>query len=203
MTPDGAGEVGQGARVVVEQRRERARIVQPEAAPRVGREVQLRPRDRTPPGKEPEQLGGRQLAESIEPAHARVGADANKAERRAARASPRTPGEHAQQLQLVEQVVLEPQHDLVPVGGVVEGRVRPDQRRERLVVGRVAAVGQVTGSRLAERGFVGAARARALVQDVSGDRNLARQAGLPERARDAVAVGHVQHGRPDDRAPGV
>jgi hypothetical protein len=97
---------------------------------------------------------------------------------------------------LIEQVVLEPEHHLVVLAGSLECGVGPDQRRERLVVGGIAGIGQVPGSRFAEPGRIGRGGTRTFVEQVRRHRDVTGQAGLPERVGDGAAIGDVQHGRP-------
>jgi hypothetical protein len=102
-------------------------------------------------------------------------------------------GEDLAQLELVVQIVLEPQHGLATV---VE---RGDQRLVGLgEVGQdplpvaVARSGEKRRPRLAD-GCGDARRNVALVQDVAPDDHRPRQARARERVLDAVAVHHV-HG---------
>ena len=104
--------------------------------------------------------------------------------------------ERADQQELVEQVVLEPEDDLVVGAEVLQGVVPAGEPGEAGVVVVVAALGEVAGAHLAPALRREAAGGRPLVQQVGGDRDSPPIAGDARRrgslGRD-VAVGDVEH----------
>ncbi len=100
--------------------------------------------------------------------------------------------ERVDQLELVVEVVLEPEHDLELIAERVEQPpVAPLQRREELLLSAPAAVGEEPGA-CAEQLAPWQRRHRSLVQHVLPGQDDTAKRRLPERVAGALAVRDVE-----------
>src|SRR5262249_44734621 len=102
------------------------------------------------------------------------------------------PAEKLNEVQLIEQVVLEPQHELV-VRLVRGDRLPPDsQIVHRIDVGRLVRSGQVAAANIDGLRVADAARYRPFVQRVAPDRSPAWNACLFDDRCGARAIGNMK-----------
>jgi hypothetical protein len=94
------------------------------------------------------------------------------------------------QEQLIEKVVLEPQHDLVVPSGLRDRAIERRKRRPRLRERGRVRLGQPAGAHLVPRIAVDRGRG-AVVQHIAGDQHAIGEKRT-QRAGGAVAVGDVQ-----------
>lgn len=153
-------------------------------------------RDRLPRVQQRCELVRRELAQPDEVRHAGVLADANHAEAGAAEVALREPVEVADQEELVEQVVLEPEHDLVVVRKRLERAVPTLVHRERVLVRDVAGLRVVASAQLAERRARHVRGHGPLVQHVGPHGERARHARAFALQPRRVPVQDVQQATP-------
>lgn len=199
MPPEGAGQEGEGRGVAPEERFEPRGVRSAEGPPGVARQQLLPLVDPLAAGEERGHLGRVELAQAMKGDDARVLADADQRQLRAPQVAARETVEHADQQELIEQVMLEPEDDLVKRAVVLQDVVPAGEVGEGRVVVRVAALGEVAGAHLAPALRRQPARHRPLVQHVRGDGHLAGDLGEPDRLGRDVAVGHVEHAPRRDR----
>jgi hypothetical protein len=134
-----------------------------------------------------------QLAQPGEIFNPRKSADANKAEAGRAAVDRGEPVQVPYQDQLVEQIVLEPEHDLVVRVKPFERGVPRAQAGQHLGLGLIEPGRQVPRPHLAEgvRGKAGGSRA--VVQDIRPDGRYAADRRAFELKPGRIAVEHVQH----------
>ena len=95
------------------------------------------------------ELARRELAETLESRTAGKRADANQAHRLRPGPGTRKPAEDLNQVQLIEQIVLVPQHDLV-VGVVVVDDLAPPPQPSNVRLDTVLFAGQMSRTNLQE-----------------------------------------------------
>ena len=105
------------------------------------------------------------------------------------------PGKKLNQVQLIEQVVLEPQDDLVLRRGGLDRLVAPRQLIANLTQRPVAAGGQKSRPQLAPFRQVQSVDQRPLVQRVGAFDDAARDPGLAKQTDDDISVGEVDQRR--------
>ena len=105
------------------------------------------------------------------------------------------------ELQLIVEVVLEPQHHLLVLAAARERRVAPGERRAQLGVGAPAEGRQRAGAHLRQLLERRRHRHRAVVQHVTPGELLAADAAGAETGEHRVAVGDVQHRSAPARPP--
>ena len=109
--------------------------------------------------------------------------------------------EHVEELELVVEVVLEPEHHLQVVAERLEQLpVAPLERGEQRLPASPAAVGEEAGAGLQQL-LARQRRHRPLVEHVLPGQHGAAECGLPERIAGAFAVRDVEERRPRRRRP--
>ncbi len=109
--------------------------------------------------------------------------------------------EHVEELELVVEVVLEPEHHLEAVAERLEQLpVAPLERGEQRLPAAPAAVGEEAGAR-PQQLLPRQRRHRPLVEHVLPGQHGAAERGLPQRVAGAFAVGDVEERRPRRRRP--
>ena len=134
----------------------------------------------------------RELAEAAEIGEARKGIDAQQIQARPAAIMVREPGQQLEQLQLIEQVVLEPQHDALEAGGRGKQAVAGGHLGLHGLQIAPALVGDEMRAQMGQRRQRQLGRHRPFMQHVAPGQDLAVEPRPPHDGGGAVAVGDVE-----------
>src|SRR5689334_22377845 len=105
--------------------------------------------------------------------------------------------------QLIEQIVLEPQHDFPVPLGFCQEVILMSQAAQDHILRAVARLCEVTRTRTAKRLSAGAARNRAFVEHIRPGKTLTRQPRPQETLPGGVAVEEMEGGQARSISPGA
>src|SRR5262249_55940063 len=125
--------------------------------------------------------------------NAGVGIDLNQAQLSSTVVVAGKPVQQLEQLQLIIQVVFEPQHDLLVLAGQFECAVAVGKSGAEVFVNVPAKAGQSPRANIRKFAQRGGFRNRAVMQNVAPGKVSARKSDLPEGTNDRISVGNVQH----------
>ena len=177
---------------VASKRNDRARIGRAERRPCASGQCELFRQDRPARLEERTDLLGLELAEALEGRAPGERADTDQ-RRRARTLLPRRAADAVEQLdqvELIEEVVLEPEHELVVARDVVD-RGAPTLELGDHVADAVCRIGEVTSAHRDQLAIRRTLRHRPIVERIGPDRTRAGQPGALDQRRGRRPVGDV------------